>query len=169
MTITKATIEDIPQLEILINSAYRGDGSKKGWTTEAHLLDGKRTNVDELQKIIDQPHVSILKYHNDDNEIIACVYLKKNDDKMYLGMLTVSPEIQAHGIGKKLLFASEEFAMQNKCDAMQMTVISVRSELIAWYQRHGYHDTGKRSPFEAGALSKQLQPLEFIYMEKKLP
>ena len=88
---------------------------------------------------------------------------------MYLGMLTVSPEIQAQGIGKKLLFASEEFAKQNKCDAMQMTVISVRSELIAWYQRHGYHDTGKRSPFEAGALSKQLQPLEFIYMEKKLP
>ena len=169
MNITKATSLDIPQLEILINSAYRGQGSKKGWTTEAHLLDGKRTNVDELQKIINQPGVSILKYHTVENEIIACVYLKKNDYKMYLGMLTVSPEIQAQGIGKKLLFVSEEFAKQNKCGAMEITVISVRNELIAWYERHGYVRTGKTIPYTPNPeLSIPKQPLEFIVLEKSL-
>jgi ribosomal protein S18 acetylase RimI-like enzyme len=81
-------------------------------------------------------------------------------------MLTVSPMLQAGGLGKKILKASEEYAAEQDCDAIEMTVISVRHELIAWYQRHGYHDTGKRSPFPDDPLSIQKQSLEFITMEK---
>ena len=168
MNITKTTLQDIPQLVTLINSAYRGDESKKGWTTEAGLLEGKRINADGIKKIINQPTAVILKCVTDDDKITGCVYLKKNDNKMYLGMLTVSPILQAGGIGKKILKASEEYAVEQKCDTMEMTVISIRHQLIAWYQRHGYHNTGKITPFPDDQLSIPTQPLEFITMEKSL-
>lgn len=168
METTTATLKDIPQLVTLINSAYRGEESKKGWTTEADLLEGQRVNAEGLEKIIHTPGAVILKCCNEEDDVIGCVYLKKNDNKMYLGMLTVSPTLQAGGIGKKILKASEEYAAQQDCDAIEMTVISVRKELIAWYQRHGYHDTGKRSPFPDDPLSTKKQALEFITMEKSL-
>ncbi len=110
----------------------------------------------------------ILKYTNG-NELTGCVYLKKNDNKMYLGMLTVSPLLQAGGIGKKILKASEQYAAEQQCEAVEMRVISLRHELIDWYIRHGYHDTGTKIPFPVeDTLSKLLQPIEFIIMEKKL-
>lgn len=168
MNISKATLQDIPQLEILINSAYRGEESKKGWTTEADLLDGIRINADGLKKIINEPSSVILKCCSDNN-LVGCVYLKKNNNKLYLGMITVAPLLQAGGIGKKILKASEKYAVEKKCDAIEMRVISVRHELIAWYQRHGYHNSGKKLPFgDEQALSVQTQPLEFIVMEKSL-
>ncbi len=169
MNITKATTKDIPHLEKLINSAYRGEESKKGWTTEADLLVGKRINADGIEKIMSQPDAVILKCCNDNKELTGCVYLKKNGNKMYLGMLTVSPSLQAGGIGKKILKEAEVYAAEHTCDTVEMRVVSVRHELIAWYQRHGYHDTGKTEPFgDASALSVQTQPLEFIIMEKSL-
>lgn len=168
MKITRATIEDTGKLETLINSAYRGEESKKGWTTEADLLEGKRINTEELKIIITTADSVILKCTNED-DIIGCVYLKKNDSKMYLGMLTVSPILQAGGVGKKILWASEEYAAQQQCDAIEMRVISIRHELIAWYERHGYHDTGKKIPFiNDMVVNVQKQPLEFIIMEKLL-
>jgi ribosomal protein S18 acetylase RimI-like enzyme len=164
----KATLTNIPELVTLINSAYRGEDSKKGWTTEADLLEGKRINAEGIEKIITTPGSVILKWENEKGEITGCVYLKKNENKMYLGMLTVSPELQAGGIGKKILKGAEEYAVAQNCDTMEMTVISVRHELIAWYERQGYHDTGRRSPFPDDPLSVQKQQLEFIEMEKSL-
>lgn len=169
MNITKATIEDISQLEILINSAYRGEESKKGWTTEAYLLQGKRIDAEGLKNIITEPNSVILKCTNNNNEIVGCVYLKENLGKMYLGMLTVSPLLQDKGIGKNILEASEEFAIEKKCNAIEMRVIYLRHELIAWYKRHGYFDTGKVVPFsDIPELSMHDQSLQFIMMEKKI-
>ncbi|HUS03018.1 MAG TPA: GNAT family N-acetyltransferase [Chitinophagaceae bacterium] len=168
MEINKAKLVDIPKLVALINSAYRGEDSKKGWTTEADLLEGQRVNAEGLDKIINTPGSIILKCCNEEENIIGCVYLKQNDKKMYLGMLTVSPTLQAGGIGKQILKAAEEYAAQQNCNAIEMTVISVRLELIGWYNRHGYHDTGKRSPFPDDPLSTKKQSLEFITMEKSL-
>lgn len=169
MQITRATTADIPQLVTLINSAYRGEESKKGWTTEAYLLEGQRIDADALEKIINEPFSVILKCTDGSNELVGCVYLKKNNNKIYLGMLTVSPALQAAGIGKKILQAAEEYAAQQNCDAVEMTVISVRNELIEWYQRRGYNDTGERSPFpDDPAFGIKTQPLEFIVMEKNL-
>ena len=37
-----ASAADAPALVDLINSAYRGESSKAGWTTEADLLGGQR-------------------------------------------------------------------------------------------------------------------------------
>ena len=88
---------------------------------------------------------------------------------MYLGMLTVSPKIQARGIGKKLLSAAETHALKNDCDKIEMTVISDRAELIAWYERNGYHVTEETKPFHTEArFGVPRKNLEFLVMEKMI-
>lgn len=167
--ITKATLQDIPALNILINSAYRGETSKKGWTTEAHLLEGKRTTEEELTEMIQDPKNTFLKYTEND-QIIGSVLLIEKEHQLYLGMLTVSPELQNSGIGKKLLAEGEKHAKTLGLSSIIMTVVSVRAELIAWYKRHGYVDTGAREPFPSSDIHINVsdKPLEFIFLEKKI-
>ena len=167
--ISKATLADIPALTLLINSAYRGETSKKGWTTEAHLLEGKRTDEPEMTEIFLDPKNTILKFTEMD-KIIGSVLLVEKENQLYLGMLTVSPELQNSGIGKKLLAEAENHAKTLGLSGIIMTVISVREELIAWYKRHGYVDTGKREAFPESEIHIAISdvPLEFIYLEKKL-
>ncbi|PXY47196.1 GNAT family N-acetyltransferase [Flavobacterium hydrophilum] len=167
--ITKATLEDIPALVKLINSAYRGETSKKGWTTEAHLLEGKRTDEPEMTEIFLEPKNTILKF-TENNTIIGSVLLVDKGHQLYLGMLTVSPELQNSGIGKKLLAEAENQAKALGLSSIIMTVISVREELIAWYKRHGYLDTGEREVFPESEIHVTIsdEPLEFVFLEKKL-
>jgi ribosomal protein S18 acetylase RimI-like enzyme len=164
-----ATENDIAALDQLVNSAYRGEGSKKGWTTEADLLGGIRTDADGLKKMMAGPGAVIMKYTGDENELQGCVFLQKKGTKLYLGMLTVNPELQAKGIGKKLLHAAEEYGRQQSCEGITMTVISVRHELIAWYERHGYAKTGETEPFPTDpSFGLPKMALEFVVMEKQL-
>ena len=165
--IAKAVAEDIASLNILINSAYRGEFSKKGWTTEAHLLEGSRTTEVELLGIIQDASHTILKY-SDNGKIIGCVLLKVKANELYLGMLTVSPDLQNSGIGKKLLRQAEVFAVEMQLPKIVMTVITVREELIAWYKRNGYVDTGAREPFPVSDVFNPItkEPLEFMVLEK---
>lgn len=166
--ISLAVEEDIPALLLLLNSAYRGEAATQGWTSESHLISGEtRTDAAALRRLLQQQGSIMLKYTNDENAIIGCVNLQLQGAHVYLGMLSVSPKLQGGGIGKKLLLAADEFAKQNNCSAIQMTVISVRDELINWYKRYGYYDTGIRKPFPEDEISgKHLQPLEFMLMEK---
>lgn len=168
--ITIAAIADIPAIKDLLNNAYRGETSKQGWTTEAHLIAGEsRTNEQDLQRIMEQQGSVFLKYTNDQQQIIGCVNLQQHDKKLYLGMFSVSPHLQGGGIGKQLLQAAEEYACHLHCTAIYMSVISVRTELIQWYQRHGYQDTGERRFFEEDGLTgKHLQSLEFMILEKAI-
>lgn len=164
--IQQATLADVPALNNLINSAYRGESSKRGWTTEAHLLDGIRCDEAMLSSLLQQPGTMFLKYA-DNNQLLGCVRLDKQESRLYLGMLAVSPELQGGGIGKKLLKASEQEALRQQCNAVHMTVISVRPELVAWYERHGYVRTGEIIPFTA-EVSISKEPLEMLVLEKKL-
>jgi ribosomal protein S18 acetylase RimI-like enzyme len=168
--ISIATIIDIPAINRLLNSAYRGEIAKQGWTTEANLITGEtRTDEANLKQVMEQEGSVFLKYINEQQQIIGCVNLQQYDDKLYLGMLSVQPQLQGGGIGKQLLQAAEEYAKALHCTAIYMSVISVRTELIQWYERHGYKDTGERYPFEGDKLiGRQLQPLEFMMMEKKI-
>jgi ribosomal protein S18 acetylase RimI-like enzyme len=167
--ITTAGPNDIPELTILINSAYRGDASRRGWTTEADLLDGElRTDEPSLSQLFKNPDAVILKFVSG-GHITGCMYLEKQANALYLGMLSVSPTAQAQGIGKKLLNAAEEYARQHACASVVMTVISLRNELIDWYERHGYKRNGATKPFpEDERFGKARQPLQFIVLEKKL-
>lgn len=169
LPITVATEKDIPSLLKLINNAYRGDYSKKGWTTEADLLDGIRTDKEALEQMMHQQGAAFLKCHDEENELIGCVYLQQQKNNLYLGMLTVAPDLQAKGIGKQLLAASKKYAKEKQCEAIVMTVISVRHELIAWYERHGFYKTGETKPFPNDVrFGIPKQPLEFIVMRKEL-
>ena len=167
--IIPATTVDAPAIATLVNSAYRGDSSRKGWTTEADLLEGTRTSTEAIHALIEQADTTIMKCVDGDR-IIGCVELRNLHDEMYLGMLTVQPDLQASGIGKLLLKAAEEEARRQHCSKVVMTVISVRSELIAWYVRHGYADTGVRKPFHFNdpRFGLPKQSLEFVVLEKKM-
>jgi ribosomal protein S18 acetylase RimI-like enzyme len=169
MEIITAISADIPVLVALVNSAYRGEGSKIGWTTEANLLGGIRTDEKSLTDMMNKPGATMLICRSENKALIGCVYLQKQEKKLYLGMLTVSPDLQNAGIGKQLLLAATAHARQNNCNTITMTVISVRQELIAWYERHGYHKTGETKPFPADpSFGLPKQPLEFVVMEKSI-
>lgn len=170
MQISPAHIKDIPDLVALINSAYRGEASKKGWTTEADLLKGElRTDIPTLTEIMNRLHAVILKYTSTEGSITGSVFLEKQERGLYLGMLSVSPLQQAGGVGKQLMKVAEQYAKENKCFCIFMTVISVRRELIAWYERLGYQKTGETKPLPTDTrFGVPTQPLEFIIMEKKV-
>ena len=131
----------------IVNKAYRGEDSKKGWTTEAFLIEGdKRTDENDISELITKENSWILKYTLN-GRIVANVNLQKTKDSLYLGMFSVDPELQGLGIGKKILAAADEFAKSKGCDKITMSVISVREELITWYKKNGYTDTGQVKPF----------------------
>ena len=170
MSVQSATAGDIPALISLINKAYRGEESRRGWTTEAHLIKGElRTDEKDLLQLMQMPDATFLKYVNKDGDIEGTVFLKKADDKMYLGMLSVSPLSQGQGIGKELMAGAESYARQCGCSTVFMKVISVRDELIAWYERKGYQWTGEKEAFPSGnQFGTPTQPLEFLLMEKMI-
>ena len=170
MPIITATIEDIPQLVALINSAYRGEESKKGWTTEADIIRGAlRIEEPALTELINVQGARFLKFVNEQNRIDGCVYLHKSGEDMYLGMLSVSPSLQANGIGKQLMSEAEIHARKMDCDRIFMRVISLRHELIRWYEKQGYYQTEQREPFPTDTrFGTPLQPVEFMIMEKRI-
>jgi len=170
LNISPSTLEQVPGLVKLVNSAYRGEGSKRGWTTEADLLDGIRTDEESMRRLVDDPNGIMLQCRNEQNELLGCVNLQKQNDELYLGMLTVSPELQGAGIGKELLHASEQYARENKFSAIVMSVISIRTELIAWYERRGYQRTGDTKPFPSSdpRFGIPKQALEFIILRKRI-
>jgi ribosomal protein S18 acetylase RimI-like enzyme len=126
-----------------------------------------RTDEATLLQQFQNKNAVILKFTSEKERITGCVYLDQKDHKIYLGMLSVSPTAQSQGIGKKLLQAAEIFAKEQQCTAVYMTVISVRHELIAWYKRHGYVNTGETKPFPVEErFGVPTQELEFIVLEK---
>ncbi len=162
--------EDAPALRALLDSAYRGESSTQGWTTEAHLIAGEsRTNENELLSLIRLPGSVFLVYRDEHAKLIGCLNLQAHQHRVYLGMFSVSPARQGGGIGKILLMAADEWARHLGAASIYMTVISVRYELISWYMRHGYRDTGERKKFEEDPVSgRHLRALEFATLEKKL-
>jgi len=167
MPVTKAQRTDVPQLNVLVNSAYRGESSKQGWTTEADLLDGLRIDEETLEGYFNDPAVTILKNTDENGLINGCVYLEERGDRLYVGMFSVSPALQGKGIGRDLLLAAEEHARETGIHTLMMTVISVRRELLDWYERRGYKPTGEVKPFhvhEKFGVAKQ--HIELLVLEK---
>lgn len=149
MTIIRtATFEDIPAIVRLVNSAYRGDYSKQGWTTEADILDGQRTDPESLKQLLQDSFNQLELAFDSQRNLVACVHVRKESfSTLYFGMLTVEPTMQGSGIGKKLLEHVENLAKDLKMSHIRMSVIHLRKELIAYYERRGYRATGKFEPF----------------------
>ena len=167
-----ATADDVAALHRLIESAYRGETAKAGWTHEADLLGGQRTDPAELTAILTDP-ARVLLLALTDGAITGCVQVADQGDGLsYLGMLTVQPTLQSAGLGRRLLDAAEATARDRfAATRMEMTVIRQRPELIAWYQRRGYAPTGETRPFplhDARFGQAFRQDLEFVVLEKTL-
>jgi GNAT superfamily N-acetyltransferase len=145
--IQTAKNSDISLIVNFVNNAYRGEKSKKGWTTEAFLLGGNRVDEQIVLEMIHKKNAQIdLLFEN--SELLGCVYLKQeSNDTLYFGMLTVLPEKQSQGIGKFLLNHIEALARLRHLQKIRLTVIHLRVELIEYYQRRGYVLTGKTEEF----------------------
>ena len=170
MSITPAAPTDIPALVTLVNRAYRGEEGQQGWTSEGHLIAGSRTNSAGIEELLNSPGATLLKYTSPTGALLGCVYLQQEAGKLYLGLLSVLPAQQGAGIGKQLLTAADDFARRHHCTRIEITVITARPELIAWYERHGYQRTGEIQPFHAGEkFGIQKQPLELAVLEKPIP
>lgn len=168
----QASVDQIGEINELVNSAYRGEGSKKGWTTEADLLDGQRIDPFSLKQLIQKDNSVVLVAENENTgKIEGCVHLEKQNENCYLGMLTVKPTVQGKGLGAQLLEEAEAFSQFWDCRRIYMTVIAQRNELIAWYEKRGYHSTDERKEFPYGderfGLPK-VPNLYFVVLEKHL-
>jgi ribosomal protein S18 acetylase RimI-like enzyme len=146
----RARLADVEAIVALVESAYRGDASRAGWTTEADLLDGQRTDAGEVGELVASDSARILLAFRG-RELVGSVMLVHAVDPAHVGMLAVHPELQAHGIGRALLAEVERVIVHERLACrVQMTVIAQRSELIAWYGRRGYALTSETQRFPYG-------------------
>ena len=167
-----ATLADIPALVDLVTSAYRGESSKQGWTTEADLLEGQRIDPEVLRHDIERPRSRILIAQRD-GRILACAHIAEENGAGYFGMFSVRPDQQGSGLGKTVMNEVERMVRDEwRLPAMRMTVIDIREELIAFYERRGYVRTGIKKPFPYGdkrfGIPKR-DDLRFEILEKPLP
>ncbi|SFY47740.1 GNAT family N-acetyltransferase [Streptomyces sp. F-1] len=171
LTFRDATDADVDALVALIQSAYRGDDSRAGWTTEADILEGQRTDPEGVVEVIKSPDSRLLTVERD-GRIVACCQLEHRGEHAYFGMFAVSPTQQGAGLGKTVIAEAERQARETwGVSEMHMTVISVREDLIAWYERRGYRRTGRMSPFPYGDERfgiPQRDDLQFELLVKQL-
>lgn len=166
-----ATLADAPAIVALTESAYRGEASRAGWTTEADLLDGRRTGLDEMEPLLQDPEVRVLLAFAGQT-LVACAKLQNQGGVAYFGMFSVDPRRQGQGLGRAVLKRAEVLAREAfEARRIGMDVIIQRSELIAWYERRGYRRTMQRSEFPYGDESfgvPKRSDLAFERLEKEL-
>lgn len=166
-----ASAADIPAIVQLVESAYRGDASRAGWTTEADFLDGRRTGPDDVGACIARDR-SVVLLAEHDGAMLACAHVADEDGAGYFGMFSVVPTLQGGGVGSRLLAEAERLVRDDwQLPCMRMTVIDIRDELIAFYERRGYARTGQFKPFPYGdarfGIPKR-DDLRFEVLEKTL-
>ena len=167
MRIRRAHRKDVPDLVALVESAYRGESSREGWTTEADLLDGQRTDPREVEAVLE--HIVVAE--DDEGQLVGCCTLVPREGHAYFGMFAVRPGQQGSGVGSRLLARAEQIADEQDLKYVEMTVISSRTELIDYYLRRGYRDTGERRPFPYGDERfgrPKRDDLDFTVLSKEL-
>ena len=165
-TFRAATAADVLALAALINQAYRSEASQAGWTTEDHLLAGPRIDAATLLELLAAP-AAVLLLAELHGRLVGCVYLENKGNYLYLSLLAVAPAAQAHGLGRQLLAHAEAHARWAGCATIKMSVLAQRAELLAWYERQGYHRTGASEPFPATTrFGQPRQELTLLALEK---
>ncbi|MEU5204426.1 GNAT family N-acetyltransferase [Kribbella sp. NPDC020789] len=171
LTFRDATDADVDALVELIESAYRGESSRAGWTTEADILHGQRTDPEGVREVVKAPDSRLLTLESE-GRIVACCQLEHRGAHAYFGMFAVGPALQGAGLGRTVIAEAERQAREGWGVAeMHMTVITARQDLIAWYERRGYRRTGRTTPFPYGDERfgiPQRDDLEFELLVKEL-
>lgn len=169
-TFRTAVVADVDRIVSLVESAYRGDASRGGWTTEADLLDGRRTDAADVTASVTGAGCRMVVAEQD-GELVACCQVQHKGTHAYFGMFAVSPKAQGGGLGRLVLAEAERIAREELgLDSLQMTVIRQREDLIAWYVRRGYTRTGETRPFPYGEVRFGLprrDDLEFEVLVKE--
>lgn len=148
LSIRGAGPADLSKLHPVIERAYRGGSARVGWTHEADLLEGPRTSLDVLESICADRAQRLLAAWQGDIPVGCVAVANRGGGLCYLGQLCVEPRLQAAGIGRRLIAAAERTAVHAfGGDRIEMTVIDTRTELIAYYVRRGYRETGERRDF----------------------
>lgn len=162
-----ATPDDAVPLQPFVKSAYRGESSRQGWTTEADLLEGDRIDVPGLKAKITAPDAAILLAADDAGALVACCEVAKSSaDVAYFGMFAVDPLRQGGGLGRKVLAYAEDYCRRTwGVERMEMSVIWTREELISWYVRRGYKKTGGTAPFPYGVVENGKPLRDDLYFE----
>lgn len=165
LNVRPATLADLVALHPVVERAYRGESAKQGWTHEADLLSGERTDMETLKGLVTGEDDCLLVAEQD-GAIIGCVHLSRRENRgCYLGLLCIEPTLQAGGYGKQIMTAAEAFARSEfGADHIVMTVIDKRAELIAYYQRRGYRLTGETCDFPV----KVDPPLFMVILRKDI-
>jgi GNAT superfamily N-acetyltransferase len=163
---------DAPGVVALVESAYRGESSRAGWTTEADLLDGQRTDAEAILEIVRDEN-GILLIAEDEGRLVGCCQVEQRaGDVAYFGMFSIQPGQQGQGLGRLVLTHAEQLARENWSSlTMVMTVLMQRGDLISWYERRGYRRTGKTSPFPYGNARfgiPRRDDLAFVELAKEL-
>jgi ribosomal protein S18 acetylase RimI-like enzyme len=171
LSFRSADFEDVDRVIDLVESAYRGERSRAGWTTEADLLGGQRTDAEEVRDVIGDPRASLILGFSA-GELVGSVLVRIDADAhAHIGMFAVSPLLQSRGLGGALLTEAERVAHQRGAGRAKMSVIEQRLELLAWYARRGYQPTGETEPFPYGnprfGLPRR-DDLRFVVLEKRL-
>ena len=174
MQLTPAVETDYPAIVALANLAYRGNGATAGWTAEDGIIEGSRLTEPQLREdLAAKPHAHLLLYRDAPNgPLLGTVWLEPQADAVwYLGLFTIHPDLQNRQLGRTLLAAAEDFARNHGGKTIRMTVLNVRTALIAWYERRGYAKTGEAAPFPYGddRFGKPLrEDLHFIVLDKHI-
>jgi GNAT superfamily N-acetyltransferase len=143
LTLHLAHVDQAPQLVGLLERAYRGEASRIGWTSEADLIDGRRTSMDDVLGTIMAPDKRMIVALAG-SEIVGCAIVSLHGEEAEFGKFAVEPTQQGRGLGKLLLARAEHEAVQAWGVArMTMNVIRQRHDLIAFYRRRGYEPTGR--------------------------
>ncbi len=170
LVLRAGTLSDVGAIVKLVESAYRGEASRAGWTTEADLLDGRRTDVDAVTAQLEDPSTTIVCALRGP-DLVGCCAVSSDGTSWHFGMFAVTPTLQGAGIGKVLLAEAERRVLAGGGRALELSVLSQRHELIAFYQRRGFSLTGSTAPFPSGDERfgvPRRGDLEFLIMAKAL-
>lgn len=167
----RATTDDVEALVALVTSAYRGEESTAGWTTEHHLLRGQRTDAAMVTLAVADPDGTVALAERD-GVLLGCIQVTRAGAAAHFGMFAVDPTLQAGGVGSALLAHAEALARDEwGCTSMDLEVIAQRDQLIAYYERRGYQRTGETTPFPYGDDRfglPQRDDLHFVVLRRDL-
>ena len=174
MLLAPAVEAEFAEIVALANLAFRGLGPDPGWSTESQFIDGQRLTEPLLREdMAAKPESVLLTYRESAaSELLGTVWLEPRQcETWYLGLLTVRPDRQKQQLGRNLLAAAEAYAGRLGAECIRMSVLNVRTELIAWYERRGYRQSGETQPFPYAdqRFGRPLRrDLHFVMLEKAL-
>lgn len=167
-----ATGAEVGSIVALVESAYRGEESRKGWTTEADLVDGRRTDAELVAALLADTSSTVVLARRRDELVGCCALSRRPMQRVRLSMLAVAPDRQRAGVGRALVEeaarrAGEDFGAR----AVELAVLAPRQDLLAWYRRRGFRHTGRSEPFPYGddrfGLPRR-DDLDFVVLEQPL-